>query len=180
MFVGFIAVVVILLVIVGLMSEVSTEQVGGTEQTRASKAVSELAAMRGTANMYKIPSLTSDYAGLSVTNISRAGLMNSALDGYVVTGGEVIKENTDEQVGSTVVPLNTYLIKSQSIPGLYFKVRQGATGATYYVSTIVNPNLVSHNQAMALESAYLKVATKATAYTSTSLTDGCGLFEFSR
>lgn len=148
MFVGFIAVVVILLVIVGLMSSGATNGSGGVDQTKATKALSEVSALAQSTGFYKTTTAGSDYVGL-------AGVQQLIDAGIVATGDTVLATAT--MTGSV---LGERVVKSKAVPGVYYKIAVNATNTnTFDVTIIPDTTLVAAGSGMgaALEKAITKV-----------------------
>lgn len=148
MFVGFIAVVVILLVIVGLMSSGATNGSGGVDQTKATKALSEVSALAQSTGFYKTTTAGSDYLGLT-------GVQQLIDAGIVATGDTVAATAT--MTGAT---LAEKVVKSKAVPGVYYKINVNATKlSTFDVTVVPDTTLISATSGMAaaLEKAITKV-----------------------
>lgn len=169
MFVGFIAVVVILLVIVGLMSSGATNGSGGVDQTKATKALSEISALVQSTGFFKTTTANSDYVGLNgVSDLVSAGIVASA-DTYTVVAGDNVK------VDGTQVAAAKVLVKSKAVSGLYYDVvKNGTSDASFDLTIAVDSDSVApaSGLAAALEKAYDKLAATSNVSTGDVNNDG--------
>ena len=76
MFTGFIAVIVVILIIAGIMASGTTSASGGVDQTKASKVVSEISALAQGVGFYKTTTDANDYTGISVDALKTAGIVS--------------------------------------------------------------------------------------------------------
>lgn len=140
MFVGFIAVIVVILIVVALMSTGATSGSGGVDQTKATKAVSEISALGQSIGFFKTTTLNSNYAGINVDSLVKAGIISSndvqlstdSMKALPVTVDGVI-DNTE----AALVP-GRDIIKSKAVEGLYYEVLPGASASTFVIKTIIN------------------------------------------
>ena len=174
MFVGFIAVVVILLVIVGLMSSGATNGSGGVDQTKATKALSEISALAQSTGFYKTTTAGSDYAGLSTQGLIDAGIVASA-DIYTVIAGDNVK------VDGAQVAVGTKMVKSKAVTGLFYGAVVNGTAVSKFDLTIAAESDViapTSGLGAALEKTYTKLAGNATVASGTVTTDGSAVITF--
>jgi len=174
MFVGFIAVVVILLVIVGLMSSGATNGSGGVDQTKATKALSEISALAQSTGFYKTTTASSDYTGLSVQALIDAGIVASA-DIYTVIAADNVK------VDAVQVTAATKLVKSKAVTGLYYNVVVNGTASSQFDLTIAADSDdigATSTLGAALEKTFTKLAGNATVNSGTVTTDGSAKITF--
>ena len=162
MFVGFIAVVVILLVIVGLMSSGGTNGSGGVDQTKATKALSEISALVQSTGFYKTTTTDSDYAGVTVAELIAAGIVSTSdirevgtdVNGY----GSIPTASVADQAG-TVLADGTLVILSRSVNGLFYEVVAGTTANSFTFNIVapVDAAALTSGVKLALEKAYAKL-----------------------
>ena len=174
MFVGFIAVVVILLVIVGLMSSGATNGSGGVDQTKATKALSEISALAQSTGFYKTTTAGSDYAALSTQGLIDAGIVASA-DIYTTVAADNVKVNGVQVVAATK------LVKSKAVTGLYYAaVVNGTSVANFDLTVACDSDDIGATSGLgaALEKTYTKLAGNATVASGTVTTDGSAVITF--
>jgi len=179
MFVGFIAVIIILLIIVGLMSTGGTNASGGINQTKAVKAVSEISTIAQSTGYYKT-SNTSNYDKLSLVGLETLGILDHTDlveangDGvdYAGKGGTFI-----DNAGA--VADNTLLIRSKSVEGLYYTIQANADITKFDFNLVVDTTVIADGStlAKALDSSMLKF-TNAVSLASSSPTDGAAVITF--
>jgi hypothetical protein len=165
MFVGFIAVVVILLVIVGLMSSGATNGSGGVDQTKATKALSEMSALAQSAGFFKTTTTNSDYTGMSTDALVTGGIVASA----------DTATSTATMVGDAgLVGANHTVIKSKAVSGLYYTVDADSNVNKFDLNVIVDPALVGSGSglAKALEQSFTTKFGTSAAVTNTTAGDG--------
>lgn len=166
MFVGFIAVVVILLVIVGLMSSGATNGSGGVDQTKATKALSEMSALAQSAGFFKTTTTNSDYTGMSTDALVTGGIVASA----------DTATSTATMVGDAgLVGANHTVIKSKAVSGLYYTVDvDGQSVNNFDLNVIVDPAVVTSGSglAKALEQSFTTKFGTSAHVTNTTAGDG--------
>lgn len=163
MFVGFIAVVVILLVIVGLMSSGATSGSGGVDQTKATKVLGELSGLAQSAGFYKTTTVGSNYAGLTV--------------GQLVANGIVSVDDTIKVDGTPATGAGDAAhIVSKSVPELVYTVAvDGARTNRLVVTPLMHPDadlatiglqpaVITASLGGALEAAYAKLVPEANVF----------------
>lgn len=172
MFVGFIAVVVILLVIVGLMSSGATNGSGGVDQTKATKALSEVSALVQSTGFYKTTTAMSNYAGLTVDTLVTNGIVAST---------DIVAANATTKDDAGVVVVGN-VVKSKAVDGLFYKISEGANTAQMKMEVVVDSAKISATVqaglAKALDSSYGKLTDSAVSVTNTATTDGAVALEF--
>jgi hypothetical protein len=174
MFVGFIAVVVILLVIVGLMSSGATNGSGGVDQTKATKALSEISALAQSTGFYKTTTAGSDYTGLTTQGLIDAGIVASA-DIYTTVAADNVKVNGVQVVAATK------MVKSKAVTGLYYgAVVNGTSVANFDLTVACDSDDIGATSGLgaALEKTYTKLAGNASVATGTVTTDGSAVITF--
>jgi len=152
MFIGFIAVIVILLIIVAVMSTGVTTGSGGVDQTKAAKVVTELGTLAQSIGFYKTITTNSDYEGVSVDELSNAGIVASEDIVDVVT-----LNNVKDDAGNDITTGN--IITSKAIKGLYYDVTPATNSVNYVkIKALVDTDDVETGStlAQALEKAYTK------------------------
>lgn len=178
MFVGFIAVVAILLVIVGLMSSGGATPGGSAlmNNTKATKMLQEISGIVQSVNSYKSVSPSGSYYDspteyITMTSAKNYGIFSDE-DLYTVLGTETF-------VSNWIIPpvAGDKLLKSLAIPGVYYKIDLYGVG-TFALSVVVdtaNP-LVTSDLKIAMESAYKKLPNNF--LVNTTLTDGATTLNF--
>jgi hypothetical protein len=170
MFVGFIAVVVILLVIVGLMSSGSTSGSGGVDQTKATKVLTEISALAQSAGFYQTTTADSDYAGMNLASLQTAGIVATD-DVVAVAGGDAddpasgtvngfLIDDTGADTAEAAIGDGVELVKSKAVKGLYYDLLESpVTSTNFIISTNVAASdvPVASSLAKALESSYAKL-----------------------
>jgi len=158
MLVGFIAVIVILLVIVGLMSAGGTSGSGGVDQTKATKVVSEISALAQSSGFFKTTTAQSNFEGMNISGLVDAGIVDVTdvvhfLDddaavvalGTLVdpTGVDLIGEATEE---AAIATEDALYVKSKAVGGVYYGIAvdsSDATNNTMQIDVIINQDLPS-------------------------------------
>lgn len=151
MFVGFIAVVVILLVIVGIMSSGATSGSGGVDQTKATKVLGEISGLAQSAGFYKTTVATSNYAGMDLPKLVDAGIV-SLVD--TVTAAGVPAANSYESA----------LVISKAANEIVYTINADTNNANRLVIGVLeNPDAaaaaMTDSLGSALETSYGKIAT---------------------
>lgn len=156
MFVGFIAVVVILLVIVGLMSSGATNGSGGVDQTKATKALSEVSALVQSTGFYKTTTSDSNYAGLTVDTLASNGIVASI---------DLVPSTVDFIGNGGAMTAGVNVVKSKAVDGLYYNITVGDTSAAMKIDIVADSTKISSTLqsglAKALESSYAKLSPSA-------------------
>lgn len=171
MLVGFIAVVVILLVIVGLMSSGATSGTGGIDQTKAAKTLSEMSSIMQQVGFVKTISANSDYSdlaetavgdGLGVDSLVSAGIVDPS-DVVATDGGATTVEGktVHAEDGVSVPVADSNLIKSKSISGIYYQIRQTAGDANSFEVVVYSDDALTSTMKSALHASYNKFSTSA-------------------
>lgn len=164
MFVGFIAVVVILLVVVGLMSTGATNGSGGVDQTKATKVISEISALVQSTGFYKTTNATSSYSGVTVANLVAAGIVDSAdtvTTTAAGTAGAFTTITTDDGTTQALIPTTTQVIVSKSVPGVYYVIGAGASTNQFKIQVAADATTLSSTLKSALQTNYSKLAGSA-------------------
>ena len=167
MFVGFIAVIVILLVIVGLMSSGATNGSGGVDQTKATKALSEVSALVQSTGYYKTTSASSDYSSISMSALTASGIIST---NDTVTAGATYVGDAGTYAGTETV------IKSKAVAGLYYNISAGSgtlSNSTFKIDVVVDPAVIASGSSLAsaIESSMGKLtATAAKNSTASAIT----------
>jgi hypothetical protein len=151
MFVGFIAVVVILLVIVGLMSSGATSGSGGVDQTKATKMLGEISGLAQAAGFYKTTNANSNYANMTIP--------------LLISNGIVAVEDTLQADGSASTALTASTathIRSKSVPEVaYTLVVDPANVNRILLSAVDSPDAaqgaVTASLGAALETSFTKL-----------------------
>jgi len=157
MFVGFIAIIVVLLIIVAAMSTGSTSGSGGVDQTQATKVLSEFSGLTQSFDFYKTTTTLSDYEGISVPNLVKNGIVNTA--DTADAGNDGLAGTTDD-----VTPaVNNDFIVSKALDGVTYTVAPDANTNAKKVTTVTIAGLVSDSAADAIASTLTsKLASSAT------------------
>ncbi len=184
MFVGFIAVVVILLVVVGLMSTGATNGSGGVDQTKATKALSEISALVQSAGFYKTTTANSNYDGITVVGLYDAG---------IVAAGDLVEDDASNTNANAVdtdlslviddlgaTPIDTdILIKSKAVQGLFYEIAAGDTVNDFTFNVMADTAALTPGLKKALEANYSKFDDSAvTAATNTTAESGTATIIF--
>ena len=160
MFVGFIAVVVILLVIVGLMSSGSTSGSGGVDQTKATKVLTEVSALVQSAGFFQTTTTNSDYDGITVGTLETAGIIATA-DIADVSALTTLSLTPAADGTTDAADLGeTAVVASKSVKGLYYNLQAASAGtSTFVLNTIVDTAELTAGDSLskALESSYSKL-----------------------
>jgi len=177
MLVGFIAVIVILLVIVGLMSAGGTSGSGGVDQTKATKVVSEISALAQSSGFFKTTTAQSNFEGMDVAALMDAGIVDSNdvitfLDADGSSGVTIVDPTTVDLIGegteeATIATEDALYVKSKAVSGVYYDVAvdpADATNNTMLVSVVLDQALPS-----TLRKAIDKVSIKLENVTNTNL-----------
>lgn len=149
MFTGFIAVIVVILIIAGIMATGTTSASGGVDQTKASKAVSEISSLTQGIGFYKTTTDANDYAGISVQALQDSGIV-SANDVYTtVNAGEYVYDD------GANVDANVSVIKSRAVDGLAYQVLEDTDTGVFQLRVVADPNMLQTLKD-ALDTAYEK------------------------
>jgi len=139
MFVGFIAVIVILLIIVGLMSTGAGSASGGVDQTKVTKIVSEISTLGQAAGFYKSTTADGDYADLNVAAL----VSNGIVDSNNVEDIANIEEVQDESYG-VQDDLSPTVVKSSVVDGVYYDVQSiKDDNSKMYVNVLIDSDVLS-------------------------------------
>jgi hypothetical protein len=141
MFMTLIAVVVVLLLIIGYMSQSTTSGSGGVDQTKAAKMVTEMGALAQSASFYKTMTTDADYKDVSVAQLKDAGIVD-ALDLVDVT-------TIDNLTGDSAVPAAGDVIKSKAINGLYYIVKEGSNDKYLVIESFVDTDDIADDSSLA-------------------------------
>lgn len=179
MLIGFIAVVVVLLIIVGIMSSTTSTGSGGVDQTRATKAMAELSGLVQNISFIKTTNEGNYPTDTSVAALLTEGVISAdAVETIDVTavGADYSVLQADPADAGAVVAINAFdveiagagadgadfaadtaleLIKSASIPGLYFLT--STENNSLVVRTVIENGTVSTELAKALDTSLGKV-----------------------
>lgn len=175
MFVGFIAVIIILLLIVGLMSTGVTSASGGIDQTKAVKAVSEISGIAQSTGYYKTAQDTVNYKSLTLVSLEELGIVDH--NDLIETNGDGVDYSTFHGTfidNAGAVADNTILIRSKSIDGLFYNITQNAdTTNKFDLDLVVSTDLIPDNSSLAkaLDMSLIKLGSSAERV-SDSYTDG--------
>lgn len=150
MFTGFIAVIVVILIIAGIMATGTTSASGGVDQTKASKAVSEISALTQGIGFYKTTTDANDYTGISVQALQDAGIVDGNDVYALAADGEYVYDD------DTNVTAGTKVIKSRAVDGLAYIAEENAGDhGVYKFHVVAKPGMLSTLKA-ALDTAYNK------------------------
>lgn len=152
MLVGFIAVIVILLVIVGLMSAGGTSGSGGVDQTKATKVLSEISAIAQSSSFYKTTTAESNYEGMDVNALIDAGIIDpinviTFLDADGSSGVTIENPDNLTLIGEAIeegdiATEDTLYVKSKSVDGVYYAIAvDPADNNTMTIGVIINEEL---------------------------------------
>lgn len=181
MFVGFIAVVVILLVTVGLMSSDSTSfGFGALESTRSIHVENEISML--SKSIGELKKVSDSYVGISNQVLLDYALIESNSI-YTIQAFDIGSFITEQATPVQYIPFaGDTLLKSKSMEGVYYKVVWNNTnlaGRTdlYELFVVVDTRVIPNDssQARTLELQYLKLAT-VVEMISTSQNDGVAVF----
>jgi hypothetical protein len=148
MLIGFIVVIVMILVIVGLMATGNTGGGTGINQTKATKVVTEIGTIAQSLSFFKTTTAAGDMSGF--THADGVAL----LDGYSADGVTVaddINYTSDDTVAGNVIASNvvdgveteplsadmTDAVKSQAVPNLLYAFAMDANNTNRFVIDVV-------------------------------------------
>ena len=145
MLIGFIVVIVMILVIVGLMATGNSGGGTGVNQTKATKVVTEIGTLAQSLAFYKTTTNTGDYTGFNQASAI------SLLSGYASNGTATVDNDGDP---STAAASETNCIVSQAVPTVmyYFSTNStsdklnidvGLTGSDSALNTALGTTIVS-------------------------------------
>jgi len=192
MFAGFIAVIVVLLIIVGVISENSGGRSdAGIEQTRVMKVYTEILRLKNKLPIYKAFTQIGDYDSLSTWDVSDQGIFDSYLfttireegDGEGGVNPEIADLSIDTSLEGTaeevLVEAGDNIIRSPSLYGVYYTVDVNPDNPSQYFVNVLTSNDVNDATKRMLEKLKYKITSVAVeVYNTDSTSDGAFKIKF--
>lgn len=189
MLIGFILTIIVVLVVIVLMSTGTLDGVIGSEHTKSSKVMTEIASISHSTQIYKSITKDRDYKDLSLDKLVQLGIIKQS--DLIKSTSTMFYLNESDFNSSNLTKLKDgeiNVVASKALPGVYFNIKENKENSNEFLFEVIIDKSISgigfkekdYLIEKALESGYNKFEQDAVIKTGTgtSTTDGVATIIF--